>query len=112
MRAEIVAILSAMGWAGDSVLVRLGLRQSNIFAAMLVSYVVSVTCIWTYLYYDTPGFSPFAGDDLFFDQRLPSTTFCARSILRSSDSDGGFTGRPIAGCRAVVCCGHRGSRSP
>ena len=38
-----------MGWAADSVLVRFGLRKSNIFAAMLVSYVVSVTCMWTYL---------------------------------------------------------------
>jgi drug/metabolite transporter, DME family len=47
--AEIVAIGSAMGWAGDSVLVRFGLRGSNIFAAMLVSYVVSITCMWTYL---------------------------------------------------------------
>jgi uncharacterized membrane protein len=54
MRPEIVAIFSAMGWAGDSVLVRLGLRQSNIFAAMLVSYAVSVTCIWTYLLVTTP----------------------------------------------------------
>jgi drug/metabolite transporter (DMT)-like permease len=40
---------SAMGWAADSVLVRFGLRKSNIFAAMLVSYVVSVSCMWTYL---------------------------------------------------------------
>jgi len=47
--AEIVAIASAMGWAADSVLVRFGLRKSNIFAAMLVSYTVSVTCVWTYL---------------------------------------------------------------
>lgn len=54
MRPEIVAIFSAMGWAGDSVLVRLGLRQSNIFAAMLVSYAVSVTCIWTYILITTP----------------------------------------------------------
>jgi uncharacterized membrane protein len=54
MLAELVAIFSAMGWAGDSVLVRLGLRQSNIFAAMLVSYTVSVTCIWTYLLITTP----------------------------------------------------------
>ena len=54
MFAELVAIFSAMGWAGDSVLVRLGLRHSNIFAAMLVSYVVSVTCIWTYLLITTP----------------------------------------------------------
>ena len=54
MFAEVVAIFSAMGWAGDSVLVRLGLRQSNIFAAMLVSYTVSVTCIWTYLLITTP----------------------------------------------------------
>jgi uncharacterized membrane protein len=54
MRPEIVAIFSAMGWAGDSVLVRLGLRQSNIFAAMLVSYTVSVSCIWTYILMTTP----------------------------------------------------------
>jgi len=52
--AEIVAIASAMGWAADSVLVRFGLRKSNIFAAMLVSYTVSVTCIWTYLIATTP----------------------------------------------------------
>ena len=47
--AEIIAICSAMGWAGDSVLVRFGLHQSNIFAAMLVSYSVSITCMWSYL---------------------------------------------------------------
>ncbi|MGB7947664.1 MAG: DMT family transporter [Candidatus Binatia bacterium] len=51
---ELIAIFSAMGWAGDSVLVRLGLRRSNIFAAMLVSYSVSVACIWTYLLLTTP----------------------------------------------------------
>ena len=38
-----------MGWAIDSVLVRFGLRQSNIFAAMLMSYAVSITCVWSYL---------------------------------------------------------------
>lgn len=38
-----------MGWAGDSVLVRFGLRRSNIFAAMFMSYAVSITCMWTYL---------------------------------------------------------------
>src|SRR5574341_1193183 len=47
--AEIVAIFSAMGWAVDSVLVRFGLRKSNIFAAMLMSYTVSITCVWSYL---------------------------------------------------------------
>jgi drug/metabolite transporter, DME family len=47
--AEIVAIFSAMGWAVDSVLIRFGLRKSNIFAAMLMSYGVSITCVWTYL---------------------------------------------------------------
>jgi drug/metabolite transporter, DME family len=54
MRPEIVAIFSAMGWAADSVLVRLGLRKSNIFAAMLVSYTFSVTCIWTYILMTIP----------------------------------------------------------
>ncbi len=38
-----------MGWATDSILVRFGLRKSNIFAAMLVSYAVSVICMWSYL---------------------------------------------------------------
>ena len=38
-----------MGWAIDSVLVRHGLRHSNIFAAMLISYAVSISCVWTYL---------------------------------------------------------------
>jgi len=38
-----------MGWATDSVLVRFGLRKSNIFAAMLMSYAVSITCMWSYL---------------------------------------------------------------
>jgi DME family drug/metabolite transporter len=47
--AEITAIFSAMGWASDSVLVRLGLRRSNIFAAMLMSFAVSTACMWTYL---------------------------------------------------------------
>ena len=47
--AEIIAICSAIGWAIDSVLVRLGLRNSNIFAAMLMSYGVSITFVWTYL---------------------------------------------------------------
>jgi len=47
--AEIVAIFSAMGWAGDAVFVRLGTRKSNIFAAMLVSYAVSVALVWIYL---------------------------------------------------------------
>lgn len=54
MIPEIVAMFSAIGWAGDSVLVRLGVRRSNIFAAMLMSYLVSVTCIWTYLVATTP----------------------------------------------------------
>ncbi len=47
--AEFIAIFSAIGWALDSVLVRFGLRNSNIFAAMLMSYAVCVTCVWSYL---------------------------------------------------------------
>lgn len=49
MLAEFVAMLSAMGWAGDAVLIRLGTRRSTIFAGMLVSFFVSVICIWSYL---------------------------------------------------------------
>ena len=49
MLAEFIAIFSAMGWAGDAVFVRLGTRKSNIFAAMLVSYAVSVALVWLFL---------------------------------------------------------------
>jgi len=47
--AELFAIFSAVGWAGDAVFVRLGTAKSNIFAAMLVSYTVSISCVWVYL---------------------------------------------------------------
>lgn len=49
MLPEIIAILSAMGWAGDSILVRLGARKSSIFAAMFISFLVSASFTWTYL---------------------------------------------------------------
>ena len=53
MPAELIAVFSAMGWAGDSILVRFGLRKSNIFAAMFISYAVSVACVWAYLFATT-----------------------------------------------------------
>jgi drug/metabolite transporter (DMT)-like permease len=46
---EIIAIFSAMGWAGDSILVRLGLQKSNILAAMFVSFFLSVLLIGSYV---------------------------------------------------------------
>jgi len=51
---EIIAILSSMGWAADSILVRLGARKSSIFAAMFISFLVSASCNWTYLFVTTP----------------------------------------------------------
>jgi uncharacterized membrane protein len=51
---EITAIFSAMGWAVDSILVRLGTRKSSIFAAMFMSFLVSATIIWIYLFATTP----------------------------------------------------------
>ncbi|MBI2359733.1 MAG: DMT family transporter [Deltaproteobacteria bacterium] len=49
MWPEVIAILSASGWAADSVLVRLGARRSNILAAAFLSYAVSASCLWLYL---------------------------------------------------------------
>lgn len=46
---EAVALLSAMGWAGDSILVRKGARASSVFAAAFVSYTVSALCFWAYV---------------------------------------------------------------
>lgn len=49
MFPEIIAIFSAMGWAADSILVRLGLQKSNILAAMFVSFFLSVLLIGSYV---------------------------------------------------------------
>jgi uncharacterized membrane protein len=49
MLPEIVAMFSAMGWAGDSIFIRLGVRKSSIFVAMFLSFLVSSTCITAYL---------------------------------------------------------------
>lgn len=49
MRPEVIAILSAMGWAGDAVLVRLGARTSNIIAAAFMSYAFAALWLWIYL---------------------------------------------------------------
>lgn len=47
MRPEFLAILSAMGWAADSILVRKGARFSNIFGAAFISYLVTSVCLWS-----------------------------------------------------------------
>lgn len=54
MRPEMIAILSAVGWAGDSILVRKGARTSNVFAAAFLSYAVSALCFWCYLFIYVP----------------------------------------------------------
>lgn len=49
MRPEIIAVLSAMGWAGDAVLVRIGARASNVIAAAFMSYAWAAVSLWIYL---------------------------------------------------------------
>lgn len=54
MRPEVIAIVSAMGWAGDGVLVRMGARTSNVYAAAFLSYSVAAAGLWAYLLVTTP----------------------------------------------------------
>lgn len=49
MWPDVIAVLSAMGWASDAVLVRLGARRSNVLAAAFLSFSVSALCLWLYL---------------------------------------------------------------
>ena len=49
MRPEVIALLSAMGWAGDAILVRMGARASNIYWAAFLSYSVLALFLWCYL---------------------------------------------------------------
>ncbi len=54
MRPEFIAVLSAMGWAGDAVLVSIGARSSNIIAAAFMSYSVAALWLWVYLFIYVP----------------------------------------------------------
>ncbi len=54
MRPEIVPILSAMGWAVDSILVRRGARTSSVLSAAFLSYVVTTILMWSYVALNFP----------------------------------------------------------
>ncbi|MDE0029468.1 MAG: DMT family transporter [Deltaproteobacteria bacterium] len=54
MRPEIVPILSAMGWAVDSILVRKGARTSSVLSAAFLSYVVTAVLLWSYVAINFP----------------------------------------------------------
>lgn len=54
MRPEYFAILSALAWAIDSLLVRFGARHSNVAAAAFLSYALTAVCLWTYLFVNYP----------------------------------------------------------
>jgi len=49
MRPEVIAVISAMGWAGDAVLVRIGAKSANIVAAAFMSYFAAALWLWIYL---------------------------------------------------------------
>lgn len=47
MRTEIFALLAAMGWAADGILVRKGARYSDVSSAVLLSFLVASCLLWT-----------------------------------------------------------------
>ena len=47
MWPEFIAILSAMGWAADAILVRKGARTSNVYAAAFISFIITTILFWT-----------------------------------------------------------------
>ncbi len=47
MWPEFIAIMSAMGWATDAILVRKGARTSNVYAAALISFIITAILLWT-----------------------------------------------------------------
>lgn len=49
MAAELIAIVSAMGWAVDAILVRRGSERGNVLSAAFLSYLVTAACLWFYL---------------------------------------------------------------
>jgi DME family drug/metabolite transporter len=49
MPPEIVPIISAMGWAVDSILVRRGSRYSSVLSAAFLSYIVTAALMWSYV---------------------------------------------------------------
>jgi len=43
-----------MGWAADSILVRKGARDSHVFSAAFLSYIVTTVSLWTYIAVSLP----------------------------------------------------------
>ena len=54
MRPEIVPIISAMGWAVDSIMVRRGARTSSVLSAAYLSYLVTTILTWSYVVLNFP----------------------------------------------------------
>ena len=54
MRPEIVPIISAMGWAVDSIMVRRGARTSSVLSAAYLSYLVTTIMTWSYVVLNVP----------------------------------------------------------
>ena len=55
MRPEIVPIISAVGWAVDSILVRRGAVTSSVLSAAFLSYVVTAALMWGYVLMNHPA---------------------------------------------------------
>ena len=54
MWPEFIAIMSAMGWATDAILVRKGIRTSNVYAAALVSFLITTILFWIIILFFFP----------------------------------------------------------
>jgi len=48
MGAEVFALLAAMGWAADGILVRKGSRYSDVSSAVLLGFLVTCGLLWTF----------------------------------------------------------------
>ena len=66
MSSEVWAIISAVAWAGDSILVRKGAPFSNPSTAALVSFAVNAAVLVPYILYQYPVEKIFQPANLFF----------------------------------------------
>lgn len=49
MQAEFFALVAAMGWAVNGILVRKGSRTADVFGAVLLSFLATAIFLWSYL---------------------------------------------------------------
>ena len=110
MRPEIVPIISAMGWAVDSIMVRRGARTSSVLSAAYLSYLVTTILTWSYVALNFPLSIVRSPQPSTYGQRHAPASAGADFPLHRHRAPRSRPGHAPSGHRTDLLRGHRGAR--